>query len=215
MTNNRWKQAQEAEIDHHTHAGVDSEDRAVHIIENGFSISIDELENKAILAVGCGTGVIHNLPAEVPKVGIDTLTGTNFETSTTALSSAELITAAGENIPFESETFDVVICRNVLDHTKKPSQVIDEIHRVMTSDGMLLFNLNIFNLPSIVNRRLGSIDTPHPHHYNEESLLNLMSSAGFKPEIRKRWSGSGSNLKTWAAYNIFRMEKLNIICEKQ
>lgn len=41
------------------------------------------------------------------------------------------VVAVGEKIPFQDESFELVICTQVLCYVSEPSQVISEIHRVL------------------------------------------------------------------------------------
>jgi 2-polyprenyl-6-hydroxyphenyl methylase/3-demethylubiquinone-9 3-methyltransferase len=45
-----------------------------------------------------------------------------------------------ESLPWENSSFDVVVCVDVLEHVKHPSQVIAEIARVLKPGGMFCFD---------------------------------------------------------------------------
>jgi SAM-dependent methyltransferase len=47
------------------------------------------------------------------------------------------IIADGHNLPFQSNSFDAVICQAVLEHVVRPQACIDEIHRVLKPRGVL------------------------------------------------------------------------------
>ncbi len=75
-------------------------------------------EGECVLAVGSGTGGIHDIPVDCFSVGIDPLTveflGTVEDTN------AHLITGVGERLPFSENTFDSsghstysITCRNL------------------------------------------------------------------------------------------------------
>lgn len=49
--------------------------------------------------------------------------------------------ADGHNLPFRSETFDVVICQAVLEHVARPQRCVDEIHRVLKPNGILFADI--------------------------------------------------------------------------
>jgi SAM-dependent methyltransferase len=46
-------------------------------------------------------------------------------------------------LPFRNETFDVVICDNVVDHAESPPQIVRELVRVLAPGGLLYFTVNI------------------------------------------------------------------------
>jgi SAM-dependent methyltransferase len=56
---------------------------------------------------------------------------------------ASTVAAAGESLPFLNESFDVVICDNVVDHAESPPQIVRELVRVLAPGGLLYFTVNI------------------------------------------------------------------------
>lgn len=48
--------------------------------------------------------------------------------------------AAGEQIPFRENTFDIVFCTQVLGYVSDPSKVITEMHRVLRPGGVLILS---------------------------------------------------------------------------
>lgn len=56
---------------------------------------------------------------------------------------AATVAAVGESLPFLSESFDVVICDNVVDHAESPPQIVRELVRILRPGGLLYFTVNI------------------------------------------------------------------------
>ncbi len=50
-------------------------------------------------------------------------------------------------LPFESGTFNGVLCTEVLEHTSTPDKVISEISRVLKEDGTLVITTPCLNIP--------------------------------------------------------------------
>jgi SAM-dependent methyltransferase len=50
------------------------------------------------------------------------------------------VVAKGEQLPFASATFDLVICTQVLEYVPEPQQMLAEIHRVLRSGGSLILS---------------------------------------------------------------------------
>lgn len=51
------------------------------------------------------------------------------------------LVARAEQLPLENARFDLVICTQMLEYVAQPSQVIDEIHRVLRPGGALLLSV--------------------------------------------------------------------------
>lgn len=209
----RWREAQEAEQQHVYHSDVRPEADAKHAIES-YNIDYNSLEENDILVVGSGTGIGHSMSVG-NVVAIDPLTQNLFKDSNQ--SSVEILTGVGEHLPFESESFDTVLNRNVLDHTADPEATLCEIRRVLKSNGKLLFNINIFSTPQFVNKHLGKIDTPHPHHYNKNEILSLISESGFDIQFVNTWTPNikDSNLKKRVAVRLFGMKKIDLVAQPE
>ena len=74
----------------------------------------------------------------------------------------------GEQIPFDDGTFSLVILDNVLDHVHQASGVLEDIHRVLASDGILYLVVNVHPpwggfLHTILSRL--KIDRGHPYTF--------------------------------------------------
>lgn len=56
---------------------------------------------------------------------------------------AATIAAVGEQLPFANESFDVVLCDNVVDHAESPKQIVAELVRILRPGGLLYFTVNV------------------------------------------------------------------------
>ncbi len=54
------------------------------------------------------------------------------------------VIALGEHLPFPAEAFDLVVCTQVLTYVADPRRVVDEMHRVLKVDGVLLLSAPAF-----------------------------------------------------------------------
>ncbi|MBD3272532.1 MAG: methyltransferase domain-containing protein [Elusimicrobia bacterium] len=83
-----------------------------------------------------------------------------------------------------SESFDVILCIEVLEHTRNPFHAIAELHRILKKNGLLLlttpFNLRIHGPP------------PDCWRFTEEGLTTLLGQAfriieltSLRPWVRK------------------------------
>ena len=58
-------------------------------------------------------------------------------------SCAPTVAAVGESLPFPDQSFDIVICDNVVDHAESPSKIVSELARILAPGGLLYFTVNI------------------------------------------------------------------------
>lgn len=85
--------------------------------------------NDKILDVGCGTGFVSDLNPNLDIVGIDISDGM------LAQNKHKWVKAPAEEIPFEDNTFDIVLCRSLLHHLEDPSVGLREMRRVLKPGG--------------------------------------------------------------------------------
>lgn len=88
------------------------------------------------LDVGCGTGLIlRHLPEG--STGID-LNPRHLARAKAYVPSASLMIGDAEHIPFPDNSFDTIICTEVLEHLVHPEQALSEIFRVLLPGGRLI-----------------------------------------------------------------------------
>ena len=86
-----------------------------------------------ILDVGCGERIYEHIFPEAEYIGID------IEVSGRDLNQKlPNIYFDGINIPFEDGYFDFVVCTEVFEHCENPKRLINEMYRVLKSDGRAL-----------------------------------------------------------------------------
>ena len=56
---------------------------------------------------------------------------------------APTVAAVGEWLPFPDQSFDVVICDNVVDHAESPARIVRELARILLPRGLLYFTVNV------------------------------------------------------------------------
>ena len=92
-----------------------------------------------LLDVGCGTGpMIELLSKKYPKkryVGLD-ITPKMIEVANAKnLPNATFVVGDSENLPFDDESFDAVICANSFHHYPNPQKFFDGVYRVLRKGG--------------------------------------------------------------------------------
>jgi len=103
-------------------------------------------------------------------------------------------------LPFEVSSFDVVICKDILEHVLEPLNVLKEVRRVLKDDGFVIISVpNHFYFPLRLRILFGkglrwkAIGSDHTQDYDEWNYMHirfftfngfkrLLSTAGFQPE---------------------------------
>lgn len=117
----------------------------------------------SILDVGCGQSPYRFLlPSGCEYQGIDIVDADKF-----GYQNAESIPFDGKHIPFENESFDAILCTEVLEHVFQYQQLVDEMHRVLKTGGTA-----ILTIPW--SARFHYI--PHDYHRLTPSAIGIMVS---------------------------------------
>ncbi|MEA2456768.1 MAG: hypothetical protein QOI45_3030 [Thermoleophilaceae bacterium] len=90
-----------------------------------------------VLDLGCGAGgsvdLFRSLEPRVQWTGADI--AHSPEVAERTRDDAEFVTFDGEHLPFADATFDLVYCKQVLEHVQRPRPLIAEVARVLRPDG--------------------------------------------------------------------------------
>ena len=95
----------------------------------------------------------------------------------------EYVNGGGESLPFEDGSFNLVIIENVIDHTRAPGAVLNEIHRVLKPAGLLFLSVNVHTLLGLSVRRAMewfTLDRGHPHNFTDRSIRERIEQHGFR-----------------------------------
>jgi len=131
-----------------------------------------------ILDLGCGPTLVGRLFAKGKLVGIDPLA--NELKIQKLYPAVKIVNGRGEELPFADESFDVVFCRNVIDHSQSPRKIVSEAHRVLRKSGLLLLACYVYN-PFIASMKFLADETGieknigHPFTFTPKSFKNLAS----------------------------------------
>ena len=129
------------------------------------------IQNKKVLELACGTGLISNHVADVSKAYIATDFSENMLMQAQKKKSTEKLhymKANAEALPFENHSFDVVIISNALHMMPNPEKVLAEIARVLKTGGILI-------APQFIDHTSGT---------SEKIFSTLLTVAGIRFETK-------------------------------
>ncbi|MFY9802978.1 MAG: class I SAM-dependent methyltransferase [Candidatus Acidiferrales bacterium] len=153
-----------------------------------------------------GLGLIAFLPEISRRFGIDPLplVSLDLPADSPKKSSAELrqymgrlrapvgyIRAFGEDMPVASDSMDLVLCCNALDHASDPLAVLREIRRVLKPGGLFFFEVDTLSVLGLAKWHTYTkykhkdeiLVKAHPYRMYESDVARQLTSCGF--QIRK------------------------------
>lgn len=186
--------------------------RASELMKRASRLGFDALfaGNARILELGSGpVGILGFLPGE-RKVAVDPLNpfyDKNEHLARFRNPDVEYLAASGEEVPLESQTFDLCIIENCIDHVRDVRGVMTEIHRLLRPDGILYITVNARSrLGYYVHRLLArlALDPGHPHTFTKARFLDLLATHGFETldlEASSWWQAWRNDLvaRSWKA----------------
>ncbi|MBI2995932.1 MAG: class I SAM-dependent methyltransferase [Candidatus Melainabacteria bacterium] len=152
-----------------------------------------------IVEVGCGTGqVLEEILRKIKTtnlIGIEPLDEWRQKTHKRIGNKARLLKGFAEDLPFENNSVDYIVCTEVLEHVIDPKIVLRELSRVLKKDGLII--VSIPNEP-LINNLKEIIDSfkiydklfPKIQKHNDWHIhsLDLKSFKKFVPEGLKEQS---------------------------
>ena len=146
-----------------------------------------------VLDAGCGTGRHLRALAKLPDltiVGIDRNNAalndalTSLKNTPDALSDNYLVTRADINkLPFDSASFDSVICSEVLEHIPEHEEALKELMRVLKPQGSLVISVPRYFPERIcwfISRAYCNDEGGHIRIYKKKKLQKMLTKQGIK-----------------------------------
>jgi len=131
--------------------------------------STNKEERLKILDIGCGTGGVSEIfNKDHNVIGLDSDKDAIEFASKRGI---KVKRGNAENLPFEKESFDIVLCLDVIEHTNDDKKVVNEIYRVLKKGGNTIIAVPAFNF------LWGEADdlSFHKRRYTKNSILKLLN----------------------------------------
>lgn len=161
-----------------------------------------------ILAAGCGEGYIEKkIPsAKVLLVDISKEAIKRSQVSLKKNKRYTFLQANLEKLPMKANTFDKIECSEVIEHVLSPKKILEEFHRVLKVDGILVIsypNEPLINTVKKIFIRLGLFYYLFPNipkDMTQEWHLRAYNYKQFKSDIENNWEILSKN---GVPFNIF------------
>jgi SAM-dependent methyltransferase len=222
ITKQRWAEAQEFELNDwkNEQSIVEKEWEEAHRKYNDY---FRYLENKLevsdlwkILDVGCNLTCISRMIEKGEHYGVEPLADALEMDS--QVPDVKIVQGMGEDMPFDDNFFDLVVCRNVIDHTMAPEGVVKECFRVLKPGGYLILASYVYNPFITITKNFGELisifrNVGHPHTYTMRGLEALARDNGYFEILENKSIYIGKSPNDFgkideAAGNLSTVEKL-------
>lgn len=148
-------------------------------------LDLNTLSDKTLVDLGCGPyGLVYGLAhlsnlgwiKKCSIIGVDPLMDHYKKYgSFPTCSNLRLLASRGENIDLGSQSADLIISSNVIDHVEDPQAVISEVKRVLKPGGSFFVSSHVVKKMFTYSAPVFKyIDKNHPHHFSETSLIALL-----------------------------------------
>lgn len=134
---------------------------------------------KSVLDVGAGTGKLVKF---LKKNGFEAI---GVDSAKIAVHKYGMKLGKADNLPFENQSFDVVIAISLIEHLTKneTSKFLKEVHRVLKIPGIIFLVTPNFASPSRIifgKKWFGYADPTHNVFYTPSTLKGLLEKDKFK-----------------------------------
>ncbi len=138
------------------------------------------IPGQKILDVGCGMGFMTTALAGQDRavVAIDILhdyVAFTVQRTANAPQPARGATFGGDVLPFADQSFETIICLDVIEHVEDDRRLLIELGRLLRPSGTLV--VTVPALPTLYGQR--DVDLGHFRRYNKPQLQKRLTDTGF------------------------------------
>jgi ubiquinone/menaquinone biosynthesis C-methylase UbiE len=161
-----------------------------------FQLIGEDIERKQVLDIACGCNPWANeYGAFAEFMGLDlSFIALKMGQLKNALNMGRLVNADAERLPLKGGTFDVVVASEIMEHLPCPEEMLKEIRRVLTREGVLVLSVPMHVVdvqqlaPTEKRNRWTKGDPTHRYDFlSFDQLCELFNEVGFEIEqVMKR-----------------------------
>ena len=145
-------------------------------------------EKLKILDVGCGTGLNSS------KISKNNHDITGIDISENAIKEYKKkfkghVVDITKGLPFKKNTFDLILCSEVIEHVKDTKFCLFEFNRILKKNGTLLISTPnsvfwVYRLYAILGKSLSEVQHPdHERFFSKESLVYSIKKCKFEIKL--------------------------------
>jgi ubiquinone/menaquinone biosynthesis C-methylase UbiE len=175
------------------------DNRVIKVYKNAYDLSIQKIRSvlspdQQVLEIGCGTGIISFGIAPYVQRVIATdispqmISVAKSKGESSSVSNVEFRVCDGYSVPYDDESFDVVLLFNTLHVVKEPAALLHEAHRLLKPAGHLVsatdcyaepvpFPVKLMLSAQKLLKLVGII--PFMWYYKKEDLHHLFEQCSF------------------------------------
>lgn len=154
-------------------------------------ITVELAEGDTLLEIGSAGGeMTADLSKKIPNIIASDISLAYLRQAKKIVVSAKFVRLDIHELPFDDESFDCVICTEVLEHVYSPYKALDEIHRILKPKGSLILSvpnnmifIRIFWHLMKRKEKFSCLDTMNMHinFFDTGSILELLRKSGYYP----------------------------------
>ncbi|MDD5583865.1 MAG: class I SAM-dependent methyltransferase [Candidatus Omnitrophica bacterium] len=190
ITENRYKIAQEAERTSHIRKkDINILDRRLSSAQKIVLPYIQQIENLinkdnfSVVDVGSGPTCLARFFKSPHKTYVDPLMDfyqEYYREKLPVANNSTFVASMAEKMPFPSDSFDVALCYNMLDHTFKPANIVAEIKRILKPGGYVLLGIYTHGpilkfVRTLAEKTVIFKEKPHPYSFTIGNVISMLN----------------------------------------
>ena len=149
--------------------------------------TLDIKKTQRVLDIGCGIGTMLIAAAGIgtDTVGID-ISKEGLKKAKRKIKSGSFITGDVQVLPFKNDTFDAIICKDILEHLPNDDIALSEIYRVLRPKGSVIIYVphnGVLSFEWFISKIIGYnyIDSGSGHlrRYKSKEIISLLEKTNF------------------------------------
>lgn len=149
------------------------------------NLTIDLIEGNRVLEIGCAEGWMSELISKKVKILFSCDIAMSYlQRAKKRGINANFARIDAHCLPFPENLFDCVVITEVLEHLISPYKALEEIHKVLKPNGILIIsvpnNMTFSNLLLHLMKKYRQTGSAHINFYDTFSIMNLLKFVGFE-----------------------------------